>query len=216
MRTVVSMGIAVCVLMAVLPSVAEPQSPPADPVLVRLRTSLERELSYLKPQATYELPESADGKSLVVRYRTKEYLVYARAKTGRLSATLERREGPEYDGVLIRAHVQPAGQVNQAVVPVLVNILKRVPRPGNGEAGVPRCLVPGSRGSAPGAADQTSGRASRGRGHVTLTAGRCLVKGYLLLAAALIAAAASYGLAAAAARCPSRNSWSCRGGCKDR
>jgi hypothetical protein len=134
-----AIGLCVCALTALLPALAQPQPAVAEPVLLQLRTELERELADLQPAPVFEVRKSSGGRSLVVRYRTRDYIVYPRAKTGRFGDTLERHEGPDHDGVLIRAHVQPAGEANQALPPQTVRqpywstFLNAYPVPGTGK-----------------------------------------------------------------------------------
>lgn len=116
-RAAAGVGVLLALSAVMLPALAGQQAPPADPALIRLQTELTQQLGELQPPVVWEIPRSGNGQSLVVRYRTREYMVYPRAKTGRFGETLERQEGPDHDGLLIRAHVQPSGEVNQAVVP---------------------------------------------------------------------------------------------------
>ena len=88
-----------------------------DPVLVILGGKIEQELGKLDPKPTFEIPESNLRKSLVVRYKTRQYTIHPRNMTGRISEDTVQLEGPSDDGLLLRAHVQPLGEVNQACVP---------------------------------------------------------------------------------------------------
>lgn len=89
----------------------------ADPVLISLQSKLKRELRDLLDGVRFEVPESSAGNSLLMRYQTREYQVYTRNKAGQLSRELVQREGPDDEGVLLSIHVQPKGDVNQAMVP---------------------------------------------------------------------------------------------------
>ena len=88
-----------------------------DNILVELRNKIEKELGKLDPKPTFEIPQSSKGRSLVVRYKTRQYVVHPKSKSGHISEQTEMREGPSHDGFLLRAHVQPFGEVNQACVP---------------------------------------------------------------------------------------------------
>ena len=88
-----------------------------DPVLVKLQGKIEQELTKLDPKPTFDIPESSVGKSLIVRYKTRQYTIHPKNKAGRISEDTVQREGPSDDGFLLRAHVQPFGEVNQACVP---------------------------------------------------------------------------------------------------
>ena len=92
----------------------------ADPALVSLRNKIEKGLSTLDPKPTFEIPESSAGRSLVVRYKTRQYVVHPKNKAGRISEKTEIQEGPSDDGFFLRAHIQPLGEVNQAVVPQII------------------------------------------------------------------------------------------------
>lgn len=90
----------------------------ADPVLISLQSKLKHELRNLKETPTFEIPEGSSGKSLLMRYRTREYQVYRSNKAGHLGKELVPTEGPDDEGILLlRIHVQSKGEVNQAVVP---------------------------------------------------------------------------------------------------
>lgn len=99
------------------PVLAEKPIALPDPVLVSLQAKLEKELGDLKPAPTFEIDRYSGGKSLVMRYKTRDYQVYAQSKGGTLSKKLHAQEGPDEEGVLLRIHVQAKGGLNQAVVP---------------------------------------------------------------------------------------------------
>ena len=89
-----------------------------NPVIVALRSKMEQELTQLDPnELTFEIPESSMGHTLVVRYKTRQYIIHPTSKTGRISETAVIREGPSDNGFLLRVHVQRLGKVNQADVP---------------------------------------------------------------------------------------------------
>jgi len=88
-----------------------------DPVLVKLQSEIEQELATLDPKPTFDIPESSVGKSLTVRYKTRQYTIHPKNKAGRISEDTVQREGPSDDGFLLRVHVQRFGEVNQACVP---------------------------------------------------------------------------------------------------
>ena len=88
-----------------------------DPVLVDLKGRIEQEFAELDSRPTFEIPESSEGRSLVVRFKTRQYVIHPRTKGGRISEQTVTQEGPSDDGFLLRAHVQPLGEVNQADVP---------------------------------------------------------------------------------------------------
>jgi hypothetical protein len=105
-------------LLAASVSVAaqQPKRSP-DPVLVSFRIQLERELHDLRPAASFEMLADSAGEHLVMRYKTKEYLVYPTLGAGRPNVALQRRDGPLDEGVLLSIHLQPKGQLNALKVP---------------------------------------------------------------------------------------------------
>lgn len=95
---------------------ADPKDAP-DAVLVELRSKLEKELSDLKPAPTFEISPHSGGKSMVMRYKTREYQVHIPEGQGRLSKDLHTEVGPDAGGLMLNVHVQAYGVNNQAVVP---------------------------------------------------------------------------------------------------
>ena len=89
----------------------------SDPILKMLRSEIEKEFSGLDPALAFEVPRSCDGRTLMVRYKTRDYTVHLRGKDGRISKNAARREGPSDDGILLNVHVQYLGRVNQADTP---------------------------------------------------------------------------------------------------
>lgn len=92
-----------------------------DPVLVEMQTKLQAELKDLVPPPKFEVPKSYNGKSLIMRHKTREYLVYPSNKSGRIAPEPRKEEGPDNEGIYLGIHVEPQGQVNQAVVPQTIN-----------------------------------------------------------------------------------------------
>jgi hypothetical protein len=106
-----------CLLVASLPGAAQQLKAPPDPVLVSLQAKLERELQDLKLSPGFEVPASSAGKTLIMRYKTREYQVHPESKAGRLGPGLEGREGPDDEGILLQIHLEQHGEIHQAVVP---------------------------------------------------------------------------------------------------
>jgi len=88
-----------------------------DPVLLALEQRLTRELQDLDPKPTFEFPDGSAGRSMTVRFKTRDYVIHPRTKSGRVSETTITTEGPSDTGFLLWAHVQTLGEVNQAVTP---------------------------------------------------------------------------------------------------
>ena len=51
-----------------------------DPVLGKLKGKIEPEAAKLDPNPTFEIPESSVGRSHVVRYKTRQYVIHATNK----------------------------------------------------------------------------------------------------------------------------------------
>lgn len=101
------------VLVSAAPVLAADPKDAPDPVLVELRSKLEKELSDLKPAPTFEVGET----TLKMRYKTREYQVHRPEGQGRLSKELHTEIGPDAGGLVLNVHVQANGEVIQAVVP---------------------------------------------------------------------------------------------------
>lgn len=91
-----------------------------DPMLLSLKTRLERELRELEPKPTFEFPDGHAGRGLVVRFRTRNYIIHPSNKAGRVEERTITREGPSDEGFLLNVYSQRLGAVNQAVTPQLV------------------------------------------------------------------------------------------------
>ena len=86
-----------------------------DPVLLKVEKSLRSALAQVVPEPSFEYP--AYSKSLVVKHRTRKFMVHGRTKSGKISEKAHEVEGPSYKGFMLRVHLQKAGTVNQARVP---------------------------------------------------------------------------------------------------
>jgi len=89
-----------------------------DPVLIDLKTKIERELGKLGPKPTFEFSDSNPGRCLVARYKTGRCVIaHANSRGGKGGKKIRMGEGPIDDGFLLRTYIQPFGDVNQAAVP---------------------------------------------------------------------------------------------------
>ncbi len=103
-----------------LSALAEQPKVSPDPVLVALKDRLEHEFQKLDPKPTFEFPDSCGGRTLAVRFKTRNYVVHPRKPKGSFVETTVKREGPTYQGFYLRIHVQQLGEVNQLCVPQVV------------------------------------------------------------------------------------------------
>lgn len=111
----------VCISLTTLSLAEQPKEPP-DPVIVALKAKLEHEFQKLNlnPKPTFEFLRGYEGRTLVVRLKTREYVIHPRTPKGGFAETTVKREGPADDGFLLNAHIQPLGQVNQPVTPQVI------------------------------------------------------------------------------------------------
>jgi hypothetical protein len=105
-----------CLLFVVLCSLgltAAAQEPAT--VLRKVEEQLKPILAQLTPPPVVEQP--GQTQSLVVRYRPQKFMVHGHSMTGEWSANALERLGPSYTGFVLSVHLQPLGEVNQAVTP---------------------------------------------------------------------------------------------------
>jgi len=87
----------------------------SDPIIRTLRAEIKKELVELDPKPTFEVPRSSDARTLIVRYRTRDYHVHTYDNKGRIRGTLSSSEGPSDEGFLLNIHIQYLGRTNNAV-----------------------------------------------------------------------------------------------------
>ena len=92
----------------------DPNAGPA-PALLKAEKALRAVLADVDPEPLFEYSEHSE--SLVVKYRTRKFMVHSTTKTGKHSEKAIEVEGPSYQGFQLKIHLQDAGTVNQAVVP---------------------------------------------------------------------------------------------------
>lgn len=109
--------IGIVILVGVWPVLSQAADDAPDPVLTTLQAQLDLALVDIRPRVKFEIPAGYGGRSLIVRYQTRRYMIYPRNKAGRLGRELVDEEGPGDEGFLLRVHVQAKGEQNQAVVP---------------------------------------------------------------------------------------------------
>lgn len=86
-----------------------------DPVLKKVEENLRPFLKGLSPQPSIEYAKHS--KSLTIKYRIRKFMVHSPSKIGRFSEEAHETVGPDFDGFMLRVHVQDAGTVNQAATP---------------------------------------------------------------------------------------------------
>ena len=92
----------------------DPDAGPA-PALLKAEKALRAALGDLDPEPSFEYSEHSE--SLIVKYRTRKFMVHTTTKSGRHSDKAIEVEGPSYQGFQLDIHLQEAGTINQAVVP---------------------------------------------------------------------------------------------------
>ena len=92
----------------------DPNTGPA-PALLKAEKALRAVLADVDPEPLFEYSEHSE--SLVVKYRTRKFMVHSTTKTGKHSEKAIEVEGPSYQGFQLKIHLQKAGTVNQAKVP---------------------------------------------------------------------------------------------------
>jgi hypothetical protein len=83
--------------------------------LAAVEARLQPILARLDPRPTVDFPEYHT--SLVVTYRPQTYKIHGRSKSGQVSTNVYDEVGPGFEGFVLRAHLQPRGEVNQACIP---------------------------------------------------------------------------------------------------
>lgn len=89
-----------------------------DLVLEKVQNCLITVLKPLNPEPSIEYAKHS--KSLIIKYRTRKFMVHSGSKIGRFSEKAHEAVGPDFDGFMLQVHVQDAGTVNQARTPQTV------------------------------------------------------------------------------------------------
>ncbi len=92
----------------------DPNAGPA-PGLLKAEKAVRAVLADVNPEPLFEYSEHSE--SLVVKYRTRKFMVHSTTMTGKHSEKAIEVEGPSYQGFQLKIHLQDAGTVNQAKVP---------------------------------------------------------------------------------------------------
>jgi len=94
---------------------AEETTPRSDTVLLRAEKSIRIALADIDPEPIFEYPKHA--KSLIVKYRTRKFMIHNGSMIGKYSEKAHEEEGPGYKGFMLTINLQKAGAANQACIP---------------------------------------------------------------------------------------------------
>jgi len=83
--------------------------------LASVKERLQPILAKLDPKPSVDFPEYHT--SLVVTYLPQTYKIHGRSKSGQVSTNVFDEVGPSFKGFVLRVHLQPRGEVNQACTP---------------------------------------------------------------------------------------------------
>ncbi|GEM_PF-2950830 len=104
-------GIVACALPCMVKAVDSTTNAPLATVAAVLNPILEK----LDPRPSADFPEHTT--SLIVTYLPQTYKIHGRSKSGQVSTNVYDQVGPGFKGFVLRAHIQPRGDVNQACTP---------------------------------------------------------------------------------------------------
>jgi len=91
----------------------------SDAILKSIENNIHKALSGLESELTFEYPKYTS--SLVIKYKTRKFMVHSRYKTGKISDEAFEIEGPSYKGFLVKIHIEKEGTIHQAVIPQRIN-----------------------------------------------------------------------------------------------
>lgn len=103
------------IMVCALPCMVRAADVTTNAVLARVAAALKPALEKLDPRPSVDFPEHT--MSLVVTYLPATYKIHGRSKTGQVSTNVHDEVGPGFKGFVLRAHLQPRGEVNQACTP---------------------------------------------------------------------------------------------------
>ena len=89
----------------------------ADLTDTEIVSQLTQRLHAVAPEAEI----ATNGATLTAGLRTMTFKVHGRSMTGEVAKEAHDEVGPAHDGLLLRAALQPKGEVNQAVTPQTLN-----------------------------------------------------------------------------------------------
>lgn len=98
-----------------LPCVVKAADSTTNAALVSVAAALKPVLEKLDPRPSADFPEHTT--SFTVTYLPQTYKIHGRSKSGQVSTNIYDEVGPGFRGFVLRAHLQPRGEVNQACTP---------------------------------------------------------------------------------------------------
>lgn len=110
-KTCVIVMIAACAL----PCMVKAGGSTTNAALATVAAALKPVLDKLDPCPSVEFPEHAT--SLIVTHLPQTYTIHGRSKSGQISTNVHNEVGPGFKGFILRAHLQPRGEINQACTP---------------------------------------------------------------------------------------------------
>ena len=99
----------------VLPCMVKAADTTTNATLASVAVALKPILEKLDPRPSADFPEHTT--SLIVTYLPQTYKIHGRSKSGQVSTNVYDQVGPGFKGFVLRAHLQPRGEVNQADTP---------------------------------------------------------------------------------------------------
>jgi hypothetical protein len=107
--------IVIAAASCITPSMVMAADSTTNAALRTVASALKPVLEKLDPHPTVDFPE--DTTSLIVTHLHQTYKIHGRSKTGEVSTNVYDQVGPGFEGFVLRAHLQPRGEVNQACTP---------------------------------------------------------------------------------------------------
>lgn len=80
--------------------------------------ALEPLLKNLDPKPVVEI--SNQGNTINIQFRPQTFKIHGKSKTGEIAAEAHDEVGPSFKGFVLNIHLQPKGEINQAVTPQTV------------------------------------------------------------------------------------------------
>jgi hypothetical protein len=91
----------------------------SDNTLKSIENNIRKALSEIESELAFEYPKYTS--SLVIKYKTRKFMVHTIYKTGRISDEAFETEGPSYKGFLIKIYIEKKGTTHQAIIPQRIN-----------------------------------------------------------------------------------------------
>ena len=72
----------------------------------------------LDPKPVIEIDNQ--GNSINIKFRPQTFKIHGKSKSGEIAAEAHDQVGPSFKGFVLNIHLQPKGEINQAVTPQTV------------------------------------------------------------------------------------------------